>query len=229
MVSLEAHWLGEVPYEDALALQRRLRDQVLAGVHPGALLLLTHPPTITLGRHGSLDHILGPERLHARGATIHRVERGGDVTYHGPGQLVAYPICSLRAFRLGIRAFILALSDALQTLLAEFGVQARWDPDAPGLWVGTNKIVAFGLHQRAGVTMHGFALNVCPDLSFFDLIVPCGLVGRGVTSLELLLQSVPPLADMARRVRDALANRLNIDWLPASNIISPAPSKADKR
>jgi len=193
MVGPVYHWLGEVPYEEALALQLQLRQAVLSGMHPGALLLLTHPPTVTIGRHGKLENLLlDTDRLAERGATVHRIERGGDVTFHGPGQIVGYPIMSLHGLKLGVQRYAQSLATVLQRVIANWGIEAKWDGLTPGLWVGNDKIAALGIHVHRGVTTHGFALNVNTDLSWFDTIVPCGLVNKGVTSMANILGSKCP-------------------------------------
>jgi lipoate-protein ligase B len=176
-------WLGRVPYLKALALQRDLRAAVLEGRDPGALLLLEHPPVLTLGRRATrADLHRSPEQLRRAGVGVWRIERGGRATWHGPGQLVGYPVVPLPA---GVSAggFVEALAASVADLLAGLGVVATWDPDAPGLWTPRGKIAAFGLHTHRGVTLHGFALNLCPDLGLAALLDPCGLGARGVTSV----------------------------------------------
>jgi lipoyl(octanoyl) transferase len=188
MVKLAYHWLGQVPYKEALDLQLQLRQAVLSGMHPGALLLLTHPPTVTIGRHGNPNNLLlDPEALRQRGASVHHIDRGGDVTFHGPGQLVGYPVLSLHALKMGVQRYAQSLATVLQQVLAQWDIKTQWDALTPGLWVDNNKIAALGIHIHRGVTTHGFALNVTTDLSWFDTIVPCGLMNRGVTSMAQIL------------------------------------------
>lgn len=212
MRRLTTDWLGEVPYATALALQERLRAAVLAGTHPGALLLLTHPPTVTIGRHGDAANVTASPALLARvGCEVHRVERGGDVTWHGPGQLVGYPIVPLAALGLGVRRFVAGLAETLRRAVAHWHVDCAWDEAVPGLWVGRDKLAAFGVHVHGGVTTHGFALNVAPDLSYADLIVPCGLRDRGVTSLERLAGVAPSMSDVVDRVRSSFSETFDVD------------------
>lgn len=206
-------WLGRVGYVRALGIQRWLRDEVIAGRREGALLLLEHPPTLTQGRHGRDDHITAsPGALAALGVEVHRVERGGDVTYHGPGQLVGYPVMRVEV---GVRRFVAALAEAGRRLLSELGVACRWDDARPGLWAAQGKIGAVGLHVARGVAIHGIALNIAPDLAHFGLIVPCGLVGTGVTSVAALLGDAPPLQNLAAPFARAFADTLG-EALPST-------------
>lgn len=200
---LERRDYDRLSYDDSLRIQEALRARVLAG-GPGAVMLLTHPPTVTLGRNGKATSILNEGALEAGGTVIVRIDRGGDVTWHGPGQLVGYPIVDLTALRLGVRDYVRRLAMALARVAAGYGVQATWDETHPGLWVGRRKLAAFGVHVHRGVTTHGFALNVSCDLGAFDAIVPCGLVGFGVTSLLAETGSAPPM----EAVRDAVATAL---------------------
>jgi lipoyl(octanoyl) transferase len=190
-------WLGRVGYGHALSLQKRLREQVLAGESPGALLLLEHPPVLTIGRHGNPRNIVAPPgELARRGVEVHRVERGGDVTFHGPGQLVGYPVLPVRG---GVQRFVRALAEAAAEVLLELGIPSRWEPDRPGLWTDGGKIAAVGIHVARGIATHGIALNVDPDLRQYELIVPCGLSGAAVTSIARLRGTAPPLPELAER------------------------------
>jgi len=194
---------GTVPYRVALERQHRARQSVLAGGQH-ELHLLSHPPTITVGRHGDPDHILAPE-----GCEVVSVDRGGDVTFHGPGQLVGYPIVHLGRLKLGVRAYVAALAEGLAEVLRDHAIEANWDVEVPGLWVGRAKIAAFGVHVHRQVTTHGFALNVHPDLGAFDRIVPCGLRDRTVTSMAALIERPPDIATLWPRVASAIENSLN--------------------
>ncbi len=232
MVPLSVHWLGEIGYEQALELQHRVRAEVLAGRRPGALLLLTHPHTVTIGRHGNQGNVTSPQLLEQAGCRVHRVDRGGDVTYHGPGQLVGYPIVDLGRLKLGVRAYIERLSGAITAALSAFGVAAIYEPDAPGLWVGRDKLAAFGVHVHKRVTTHGFAVNVCPDLRYYDLIVPCGLRERGVTSLERLAGAEVAVEAVRDAVREAFAATFEVHWVDSileSNIMRTAASNGSVR
>jgi lipoyl(octanoyl) transferase len=170
-----------LPYDEALALQRRRREQVLAG-GPGAFFLVTHPPTVTLGRHANPASVIGRHELERRGVPVIETDRGGDVTFHGPGQLVGYPVFDLTRYGLGAKRYVELLGQVLKDVLGPLGIDATWDDAAPGLWTARGKIAAVGVHLHRNVPIHGFALNVDVDLGWFDLIVPCGLT-RPVTSI----------------------------------------------
>ena len=175
--------LGLVEYDAALATQQRL---VQACREDGAarLLLLQHPPTYTLGARGDTGNLLADEeRLQQIGATVRRTDRGGDITYHGPGQLVGYPILDLHQWHEGPRWYVRSLEQVLIETLAEFGIASQREQGRPGVWAGDSKIAAIGVRISRGVTSHGFALNVDPDLAYFSHIVPCGLPGVTVTSM----------------------------------------------
>jgi lipoyl(octanoyl) transferase len=197
-------YLGRVPYEEGLRLQEELVALRAAGRIENVLLLLEHPPVLTLGRNATRANILVSDELLAqRGVTVHEINRGGDVTYHGPGQLVGYPIFDLRAFnnpsggRFGPVDFVRTMEDALIRLCAVYGVQAGRIPGLTGVWSiacsspldkcsgrqESGKIGAIGIHVARGITSHGFAFNVTTDLDFFRLINPCGITDRPVTSL----------------------------------------------
>ena len=154
------------------------------GELPALLLLLQHPHVYTLGRRGAETDILAsPDTIHELGADVHHTDRGGEVTYHGPGQLVGYPIIDLRAAGLGPLAYVRALERVIVSTLAELGIHATSEDRPTGVWVNDAKIAAIGVRVSRGVTMHGFALNVSPDLSYFGHIVPCGMPGASVTSI----------------------------------------------
>ena len=180
-------WLGRVPFAFTAQLQESLRDQVLGGQCPNTLLLCEHDPVITLGRSAQPLHVLAdPETLAQHGVALAHASRGGDVTYHGPGQLVGYPVFRLRA---GVVAHVTWMAAAVVQALATYGIEATFRRDQPGVWVGPAKICAFGVHIRHRVAIHGFALNVAPQMDHFKLIVPCGLHGQPVTSLSAVLDS----------------------------------------
>jgi lipoic acid synthetase len=185
---VRVRWLGRVPYDEALALQRALHAQ-----DHDYLLLLEHPHVYTLGKRADPAHVLVPPE--SVGAELVATDRGGDVTYHGPGQLVGYPIVTLEQSPAGMRdvvAHVRRLEGLLVAVLAGFGVDAGRDPERTGVWVGEQKVAAIGVRVARGRTMHGFALNVDPDLTMFDHIVPCGIRDRGVTSLAALLGAAAP-------------------------------------
>ena len=183
-----AEQLGRVDYAEGLRLQRELVAQRKADAIPDTLLLLEHPHVYTLGRNAKREHLLISNRQLAQlGAELFETDRGGDITYHGPGQLVGYPIFNLAKHRRDIAWFMRSLEEVFITVASDFGVEAGRLAGAPGVWVGNDKLVAMGVHVSRWVTSHGFAFNVSTDLRYFDWIVPCGLRGKGVTSLEKLL------------------------------------------
>jgi lipoate-protein ligase B len=205
--TLRARWLGRVPYRDALTLQTALHGRAADDY----LLLLEHPHVYTLGTTADPAHVLvDPASI---GAELVPTDRGGDVTYHGPGQLVGYPIVTLPEWRDGQRdvvAYVRALEDVLVDALAALGVDARRDDRYTGVWAGDDKIAAIGVKVARGRTRHGFALNVDPDLAMFGAIVPCGIRERGVTSLAQVLGPGPDTRRGRRghrRVRRALRVR----------------------
>jgi lipoate-protein ligase B len=179
--------LGLVEYRRAWDLQVRLAQAVNAGKQANALLLLEHPPVYTRGRLGRPDQILlTPEDLAQRGIQVVETDRGGQVTYHGPGQLVAYPVVDLRGWG-GPLKYVRTLEQIIIKTLADFGISAGTVEKMTGVWVGDAKIAAIGVKISRGVAYHGFALNVNTDLSYFDYIVPCGICDRSVTSMAQLL------------------------------------------
>jgi lipoyl(octanoyl) transferase len=187
---LQVRRLGLVPYADALELQRDLVEARKAGRIPDQLLVLQHPPVITLGVKARSDrsHVLATdEELADQGVEVFETGRGGDVTYHGPGQLVGYPILDLRPDRCDVHRYVRDLEAALISVAAAFGITATRVPGLTGVWVGNAKLAAIGVRISRWVTSHGFAFNVGTKLGHFDLIVPCGITDRGVTSLEVLL------------------------------------------
>jgi lipoyl(octanoyl) transferase len=190
-------WLGRAPYAQVLSVQERIRDGVIRGTDSETLLLVEHPTVITLGRNADPANVLAsPRDLEERGIRVLRVSRGGDVTVHGPGQLVGYPVFRVRD---GVRAHVTAMGAAVVAVLAELGIFADWRPSHPGIWLGEKKICAVGVHVRRGVAMHGFALNVNVDLALFATIIPCGLRGFGVTSIAEVLGAAPSLDELVQK------------------------------
>ena len=180
--------LGVVGYAESMELQRQLHRQVVDGTLPDLLLLLEHPHVYTLGRRGKEKDLLATEEeRRAYGVEVHRTDRGGEVTYHGPGQLVGYPIVDLRRWGGGPLAYVRALEAVLSATLGEFGLSSQSGEKPTGVWVSDAKIAAIGVKISRRVTMHGFGLNVDPDLSYFDRIVPCGMPDAQVTSMAALL------------------------------------------
>ena len=196
MIPLVVQRAGLMPYEAALALQADLVAARKADTIPDTLMLLQHPPVITLGVkvRQSRDHVLATDQdLEARGIALFESGRGGDVTYHGPGQLVGYPILDLKPDRMDAHRYVRDLEEVLIGVCADFGVAAARTPGLTGVWVGEEKVAAIGVRMSRWVTSHGFALNVTTNLDHFGLIVPCGISDRGVTSLERILGSAPPM------------------------------------
>lgn len=186
MRKCELRRLGRIGYEEAFELQRQLVAARKQGSIPDQFLLLEHPHTITLGRNGHMENLLASEEVLRRsGISFHPTDRGGDITYHGPGQLVGYPILDLREWKRDVGAYARGLEQVLIDTLAEFGIEAGRIPKLTGVWVGERKIAALGVHLSRWVTSHGFALNVNTDLSYFQYIVPCGLT-KPVTSMAQL-------------------------------------------
>ena len=183
--ALEVRDLGVVPYGEALERQRALADERIQGRIPDTLLLLEHPPVVTLGR-GTKDSSLplDAEALRRRGVEVFEVERGGDVTYHGPGQLVGYPIIDLQQHKPDLHWYLRRLEDVIIESLASFGIAAGRREKYTGVWTRGRKIASIGIHVRQWVTWHGFALNVTTDLSPFSLLVPCGIPDVEMTSIE---------------------------------------------
>lgn len=180
--------LGRVEYDHAWAIQRELVASRQAGHAPDTLLLLEHPPVITLGRSGETAHLLGSEaELERRGVALVETDRGGDITFHGPGQIVGYAIVDLAPRGRDLHRYLRDLESVLIRALAEFGIVAGRVEGLTGVWVGDAKVAAIGIRVARWVTHHGFALNVDTDLSYFDLIVPCGIADRRVTSMKALL------------------------------------------
>lgn len=209
--SLTIRDLGQdIPYSEALALQERLHAQRCAGEIPDTLLLLEHRRVYTLGRSADAGHILwGSHDLQAAG--IERVEtnRGGDVTYHGPGQLVGYPIIHLGDADLHVVEYVTALEESIIRAVAAFGIVAGRDERNRGVWVGNNKLAALGIRVSHQVTMHGFALNVSTRLSDFGGIIACGIRDAGVTSMERILGAAPDMAAVKQAVIRAFAEVLD--------------------
>jgi lipoate-protein ligase B len=193
--------LGPTRYLEVLDLQRTLAHLRYEHSVPDALLLVEHEPVITLGRRGSTDNILTtPEELAAQGFQIHRVERGGDVTYHGPGQLVGYPIIDLRQRKITVRKFVDLLEKTIILSLADFGIKAGRDAKRRGVWVADLKVAALGVAVRRWVSFHGFALNVSPRLEHFCHINPCELGHELVTSMANHLGKAPSLMEVGATV-----------------------------
>jgi lipoyl(octanoyl) transferase len=205
--------LGAMAYREALELQRRVAASVITGeIADDVLLLVEHPPVVTLGRSSKGGHVVAsPALLEARGVDLVDVERGGDVTYHGPGQLVGYPVIDLKRHKQDLHWYLRRLEEALIQALSAFGIAAARSAGYTGVWIepessAARKIASIGVHARDWVTWHGFALNVTTDLSYFDLIVPCGIAGVTMTSIARELgRAAVSMHEVEQRVAERVA------------------------
>jgi lipoyl(octanoyl) transferase len=211
--AIDVRRLGRVEYGAALELQARLVEERKRGDIGDTLLLLEHPPVITLGvktKGKSTNIVVSPEALAAEGVAVFETGRGGDITYHGPGQLVGYPILDLRPDRCDVHRYVRDLEEALMLTIREFGIEGHRVAGLTGVWVGDagreEKIAAIGVRISRWITSHGFALNVATDLRHFRLIVPCGIADRGVTSIERVLGKPVPMRD----VEDAVVRAFGV-------------------
>jgi lipoyl(octanoyl) transferase len=233
---IAASWLGRIAYRDAWALQKRLVDARVAGAIPDTLLLLEHDAVLTLGKNAEDGHVLAsPKELRRRGIEVLRVERGGEVTYHGPGQLVAYPILRLGDRGILVRPLVRALEEAMIETCATFGVEATRRDGHPGCWVmeegrPARKIGALGIRIERGVSYHGIALNIDPDLRDFELIDPCGMPGLVSTSIaeELGRTAEPPTTEVVQRAAVVFAGALGRSLGAPIDIVAPAFPEAEQ-
>jgi lipoate-protein ligase B len=205
--------LGQLDYVEALELQRSLaRDRISGAIPQDILLLVEHPPVVTLGRATKAKHLVAsPEFLRSKGVEVFEVERGGDVTFHGPGQLVGYPIIDLKRHRQDLHWYLRKIEEALINTLADYGIPGERNTAFTGVWTRGKKIASIGVHAREWVTWHGFALNVTTDLSYFELIVPCGIDGVVMTSIarELGLEEIA-VQDVRDRVTAKFAEAFDL-------------------
>ena len=205
--------LGRLEYGEALELQRNIaRDRIAGTIPQDVLLLVEHTPVVTLGRAAKEKHLVAsPEFLNSKGVEVFEVERGGDVTFHGPGQLVGYPIVDLKRHRQDLHWYLRKIEEALINTLADFGIPGERNTAYTGVWTRGKKIASIGVHARDWVTWHGFALNVTTDLSFFDLIIPCGIDGVVMTSIarELGLVDVS-MQDVRDRISAKFAEAFDL-------------------
>jgi lipoyl(octanoyl) transferase len=213
--SCRYRWLGRVDYQTAWDLQRELAEERGQDRIADTLLLLEHPPTYTLGVRGDDAHLLvSRERLAGQGIAVVRVDRGGDITFHGPGQLVGYPVLEVSRRRGGVGRYLRDLEEVLMRTLAVFGVIGTRLRGHTGVWVGEDKIAAIGVKVNARkITGHGFALNVTTNLAFFAQIIPCGIRDKGVTSLARILGCAVPLREVAERVVEAFGQVFDLDMV----------------
>jgi len=213
---LEVRRLGLMPYGEALALQRALVEDRRADRIPDTLLLVEHPHVLTLGVRGDggRSHILATaDALALRGVEIHESGRGGDITYHGPGQLVGYPIIDLKPSRCDVHRYVRDLEDVLIRTASDYGIAAERVEGLTGVWVGCDKLAAIGVRIARWITSHGFALNVSTDLDYFNLIVPCGIPDRGVTSLARLLGRQVDPVEVGNRISEHFAKVFDFSLL----------------
>jgi lipoyl(octanoyl) transferase len=205
--SLQVRRLGLVPYADGLELQQRLVEERKADRIPDTLLLLQHPHVLTIGvKKDGRSHIIAPpERLSSLGVDVFETGRGGDVTYHGPGQIVGYPIIDLNPDRRDVHRYVRDLEEVMIRVCADFGLAAGRVTGFSGAWIGDEKIGAIGVRISRWITSHGFAFNVATDIDFFNLIVPCGIADRGVTSLAAKLGRAPEVAEVEQRFIEQFA------------------------
>ncbi len=206
------HYWGKLPYQEAWLQQKEFRKRRIAGEIPDTLMLLEHPPTITLGRLRGEKSLQASEKdLLEQGVTVIRSDRGGDATLHAPGQLVGYLIVNLHERRISLPRFVETLAGVFITYLRkEHRVDAHYDTTFPGVWIGSDKIVAFGFHLQEDVTMHGFAFNLSTHLPLFDLIVPCGLQQKGVASLQQYTETPPTPEAIAPLLAHSIASSLGL-------------------
>jgi lipoyl(octanoyl) transferase len=201
MSKLEVVNLGLTDYKSTWDLQRKLFELQVTGKISDVVLLNEHHHVYTLGKSSDNNHLLATEdELKSNGAEVFHIDRGGDITYHGPGQLVGYPILNLNNYYLDIHRYLRDLEEVIIRTLSEFGIQSHRDEKFTGVWVGSDKIAAIGVKVSRWVTMHGFALNVNTDLSYFDRIIPCGIFHKGVTSLHRLLGKPVSMDEVRRAV-----------------------------
>lgn len=202
-------WLVNLGVEDYVPvwdLQKRLVAAKVAGWPGDVLLLLEHRPVFTLGRqHEARDLLVTPDFLAGQGIPRVPIERGGKITYHGPGQIVGYPILDLHHFKTDVRWYHRSLAETIIRTLADYGLSGEYDQSYPGVWVGGKKVCAFGSALKRWISYHGFALNVDPSLEHWSWIIPCGLAGRDITTLKAELGHAPPLAEVRARLQDHFA------------------------
>jgi len=215
-------WLGLRNYQEVWDLQKALHSSVLNGTAQPTLILVEHPPVITLGKHAKENNLLvGQEELDRRGVALFRIERGGDITFHGPGQLVGYPILDLKAFQMGVSDYVRTLEESLIRLLAGYGIEGFRREGLTGVWTKSGKVAAIGVAVKRWVTFHGFALNVTTDLTYFNLINPCGM-NEPVASIESISGKRYDLAQVASDYLRAFGETfrasviMDWDWLKGS-------------
>jgi lipoyl(octanoyl) transferase len=219
MRSCQLRELGRIDYSKAFELQRQLVAERKQGLIGDQLLLLEHPHVVTLGRNGHREHLLASEEILSRaGVSFYPTDRGGDITYHGPGQLVGYPILDLREWKRDVVGYVRALEQVIIDMLGEYGIAAGRIPKLTGVWVEERKVAAIGVHISRWVTSHGFALNVNTDLSYFQYIVPCGLT-KPVTSMAQL-GCVADLSDVSRSLAQHFGRVFDCEMLLETPVLA---------
>jgi len=218
MAELWVERLGLLDYGKALEYQRAVAQARIAGtIEEDVLLLVEHPPVVTLGRSAKNQHLLAsPELLAARGVELFEVERGGDVTFHGPGQLVGYPIIDLKRHKRDLHWYLRQVEEALIQAIGDFGIPGDRQAGYTGVWTNNRKIASIGVHARDWVTWHGFALNVSTDLGYFDLIVPCGIQAVTMTSMSVELETPADARRVADAVMSAFGSVFSLSVLPVT-------------
>lgn len=209
--------LGLTDFREAWKIQQRVFSAREQGRVGDMLLLTEHPHVYTLGKSGDANHLLAtPDELSIQGIDVCAIDRGGDITYHGPGQLVGYPILNLHGFYLDLHRYLRDLEEVLIRSIGRFGIEGVRDPAFTGVWVGNEKIAAIGVKTARWITMHGFALNVSADLSHFDKIIPCGIFHKGVTSMEKVLGRLVSMEDVRVIVKEEFARVFMVDTVKRS-------------
>jgi lipoyl(octanoyl) transferase len=217
MKTVDVHLLGRTPYRECWDLQRTLVDQRARSVCGDRLLLTEHDPVYTFGTGSDTNHLLAsPEELNSLAADVVHTDRGGDVTFHGPGQLVVYPILDLTHYRPDLHWYLRQLEEVVLRTLKVFGISAGRMPEYTGVWVSGEKICALGVRCSRWVTSHGLALNVAADLTYFGRIIPCGIFERGVTSMEKVLGNAPPLG----KVGEVLIREFGVVFDVEMNVVA---------
>jgi len=194
-------WMNLQPYRPMWELQQRLHQRIVKGQLSDVILLLEHPHVYTLGKNADRNHLLS---THPREADVVQIDRGGDITYHGPGQLVGYPIVDLHRYKMSVSWYMRTLEQTIINVLEDLGISASRKEGLTGVWVEDEKICAMGVRLSRWVTMHGFALNLAPDMHFFDGMIPCGIFEFGVTSIHDQIRNEVSMEELARRVAQAL-------------------------
>ena len=219
-------YLGHCTYSEAYDMQMRLVKERGEGTIPDTLLLLTHPPLYTIGRAGTRDHILvSDEVLESEGLTVYETDRGGDITYHGPGQLVAYPILDLRQHGKDLHKLQNQYEEVIIRVLSEYSVEAGRIPEYPGVWIGLEKISALGIWVSNWVSYHGWSFNIDPDMTHFSYITPCGIKGKGITSLKNILRRDISMEEVVGRVVVRFGEVFNLEMIATEIQLPPDLNK----